>query len=153
MSVNAPQEITYHKQTRVLDVAWSEQRYELPAELLRVYSPSAEVRGHSAEERKLQQGKKNVAITQIEAVGNYAIRLVFDDGHDTGIYAWDFLPRPGRTTRALLARLPGRAQSCKCLSPPTHTCWTMASSGLTTRHQQAEHFLYGLQCTERYTRP
>jgi len=91
MTVQAPKEITYRKQNRILEVAWSEARYELPAELLRVYSPSAEVRGHSAEERKLQQGKKDVAITQIEAVGNYAIRLTFDDGHDSGIYAWDFL--------------------------------------------------------------
>ena len=63
----------------------------LPAELLRVYSPSAEVRGHSESERVLQTGKKHVGITAIEPVGNYAIRIVFDDGHDTGIYSWAFL--------------------------------------------------------------
>ena len=64
---------------------------QIPAELLRVYSPSAEVRGHSQEERKLQTGKKYVGIKEIEPVGNYAIRLIFDDGHDSGLYAWEFL--------------------------------------------------------------
>ena len=66
-------------------------RSELSAELLRVYSPSAEVRGHSPEQKRLQTGKKQVAITAIEPVGNYGVRLTFDDGHDTGIYAWDYL--------------------------------------------------------------
>ena len=86
-----PGEITYHKIAHTLEIAWTDDRFELPAELLRVYSPSAEVRGHSAEERKLQTGKKNVGIKQLEAVGNYAIRIVFDDGHDSGIFSWDFL--------------------------------------------------------------
>ena len=89
--MNPPNEITYHKIAHTLEVAWQEERFTLPAELLRVYSPSAEVRGHSAEERKLQTGKKNVGIKQIEAVGNYAIRIVFDDTHDSGIYSWEFL--------------------------------------------------------------
>ena len=87
----APQKITYHKIAHTLEIAWQTQSFNLPAELLRVYSPSAEVRGHSAEERKLQTGKKNVGIRQLDAVGNYAIRIVFDDGHDTGIYSWEFL--------------------------------------------------------------
>ena len=86
-----PNEITYHKIAHTLEVAWPEARFALPAELLRVYSPSAEVRGHSADERKLQTGKKYVGIRQIEAVGNYAVRIVFDDGHDSGIFSWDFL--------------------------------------------------------------
>jgi len=86
-----PQEITYHKIAHTLEIAWREERFNLPAELLRVYSPSAEVRGHSAEERKLQTGKKHVGVRQLEAVGNYAIRIVFDDGHDSGIYSWEFL--------------------------------------------------------------
>ena len=89
--MSAPKEITYHKIAHTLTVAWADASYDLPAELLRVYSPSAEVRGHSAEERKLQTGKKNVGIRGIEPVGNYAIRLVFDDGHDTGIFAWEYL--------------------------------------------------------------
>ncbi len=89
--MQAPQEITYHKIAHTLEVGWSDQRFQLPAELLRVYSPSAEVRGHSPDERKLQTGKKNVGVRQIEAIGNYAIRIVFDDGHDSGIYSWEFL--------------------------------------------------------------
>ncbi len=91
----APQEITYHKIAHTLEIAWQDKTFNLPAELLRVYSPSAEVRGHSAEERKLQTGKKNVGIRKIEAVGNYAIRIVFDDGHDSGLYAWEFLHELG----------------------------------------------------------
>ena len=87
----APNKITYHKIAHTLEIAWLEQNFNLPAELLRVYSPSAEVRGHSAEERKLQTGKKNVGIRQLDAVGNYAIRIVFDDGHDSGLYSWEFL--------------------------------------------------------------
>ena len=67
------------------------QRFELTCELLRVYSPSAEVRGHSPDQAVLQVGKENVSITNIEAVGNYAIKLIFDDGHDTGLYTWDYL--------------------------------------------------------------
>ncbi|MEQ8857066.1 MAG: DUF971 domain-containing protein [Pseudomonadales bacterium] len=89
--MQAPRRINYHRKSRVLEVEFAESRYELPAELLRVFSPSAEVRGHSADERRLQTGKKYVAITGVEPVGNYAIRLVFDDGHDSGLYAWEFL--------------------------------------------------------------
>jgi len=89
--VNRPQKITYRKKSRLLAVDFGDHQVELPAEILRVYSPSAEVRGHAASERKLQTGKKYVAITQIEPVGNYAVRLVFDDGHDSGLYGWDLL--------------------------------------------------------------
>ena len=67
----------------------------LPAELLRVYSPSAEVRGHGAGERILQTGKKYVALTNVEPVGRYALRLIFDDGHDSGLYTWGFLRELG----------------------------------------------------------
>ena len=87
-----PTGITYHKTSKTLELAYSgRQSATLAAELLRVYSPSAEVRGHSDSERVLQTGKKHVGIDSIEAVGNYAIRIVFDDGHDTGIYSWAFL--------------------------------------------------------------
>ena len=89
--MQAPDAITYHKIAHTLEVRWGDQAVTIPAELLRVYSPSAEVRGHSSEERKLQTGKKHVGARQIEAVGNYAIRITFDDGHDSGIYSWDFL--------------------------------------------------------------
>ncbi|MCZ6710803.1 MAG: DUF971 domain-containing protein [Gammaproteobacteria bacterium] len=90
-SITRPKEITYHKRSKVLELAFADSSLEIPAELLRVYSPSAEVRGHSADERKLQTGKKHVSISSIEPVGNYAIRIVFDDGHDTGLYGWEFL--------------------------------------------------------------
>ena len=91
MTTPAPNEIIYHKIAHALEVVCPKTRYQLPAELLRVYSPSAEVRGHSSQERTLQTGKRHVGITQIEAVGNYAIRIVFNDGHDSGIYAWEYL--------------------------------------------------------------
>ena len=95
MNRNAPEEIVYHKIGHTLEIAWPDARFDLPAELLRVYSPSAEVRGHSEQERVLQTGKKNVGIKAIEAIGNYAIRITFDDGHDSGIYAWDYLYQLG----------------------------------------------------------
>ena len=86
-----PQSITYRKGPRLLRLEFADAAAELPAELLRVYSPSAEVRGHGTDDRRLQTGKKQVRISAIEAVGNYGIRLQFDDGHDTGIYAWSYL--------------------------------------------------------------
>ena len=85
-----PSKITYRKRSKTLALRYGEKEAELSAELLRVLSPSAEVRGHG-EGKRLQTGKKHVAITSIEPVGNYGIRLTFDDGHDTGIYAWDYL--------------------------------------------------------------
>ena len=90
-AVNRPRRITYRRKSRVLEVEFDGGTVELPAELLRVYSPSAEVRGHSADERRLQTGKKYVQISRIEPVGNYAVRLIFDDGHDSGLYGWEFL--------------------------------------------------------------
>ncbi|MEM7220321.1 MAG: DUF971 domain-containing protein [Pseudomonadota bacterium] len=87
----APTDIVYHRRSRELEVVFADASIRLSAEYLRVYSPSAEVRGHGPEERKLVTGKKHVAISGIEAVGNYAIRITFDDGHDTGLYAWEYL--------------------------------------------------------------
>lgn len=86
-----PGQINYHTKSRRLDLVFESGTCSLPAELLRVYSPSAEVRGHSDAERVLQTGKKHVSIKAIEPVGNYAIRIVFDDGHDSGIFGWDYL--------------------------------------------------------------
>lgn len=87
-----PTSIVYHSGSKTLEVGYgSGAPVLLAAELLRVYSPSAEVRGHSESERVVQTGKKHVGIERIEAVGNYAIRIVFDDGHDTGIYSWAYL--------------------------------------------------------------
>ena len=85
-------EITYHRNARSLEVAFDDgRRFHLPAEYLRVYSPSAEVRGHGPGQEVLQTGKEGVGIDSIEPVGNYAVRLCFDDGHDTGIYSWELL--------------------------------------------------------------
>ena len=91
-STPIPTEIKLHKQSRVLEVAFDDgKRFELPCEYLRVYSPSAEVRGHGPGQETLQVGKKDVEITAIEPVGQYAVVLVFSDGHDSGIYSWDYL--------------------------------------------------------------
>ena len=88
----APTEIVLHQKSRVLEVPFSDgKRFRLPCELLRVYSPSAEVRGHGPGQEVLQAGKKDVEITELEPVGAYAVRPVFSDGHDTGIYSWDYL--------------------------------------------------------------
>ena len=87
-----PTEIKLHQKSRVLEIAYGDGKaFQLPCEFLRVYSPSAEVRGHGPGQEVLQVGKKNVEITKIEPVGSYAIQLAFSDGHDTGIYSWDLL--------------------------------------------------------------
>jgi DUF971 family protein len=91
-STPIPTEIKLHKQSRILEVAFNDgKRFNLPCEYLRVYSPSAEVRGHGPGQETLQVGKKDVEITNIEPVGQYAVVLVFSDGHDSGIYSWDYL--------------------------------------------------------------
>ncbi|ADL56889.1 gamma-butyrobetaine hydroxylase-like domain-containing protein [Gallionella capsiferriformans] len=92
-----PTEITLHQQSRVLELAFDNgARYRLPFEFLRVFSPSAEVRGHGPGQEVLQTGKKNVMLTGIEPVGQYALKLIFDDGHDTGLYTWDYLHELGK---------------------------------------------------------
>ena len=94
MDAAAPQptEIKLHRQSRALEISFADGRtFTLPCEFLRVYSPSAEVRGHGPGQEVLQVGKKLVEITQIEPVGSYAVQLTFSDGHDTGIYSWDTL--------------------------------------------------------------
>jgi DUF971 family protein len=86
-----------HQQSRVLEVSFEDgSEFQLPCEYLRVFSPSAEVRGHGPGQGTLQIGKEQVNIVDIEAVGNYAVRLVFDDGHNTGLYTWDYLHQLGR---------------------------------------------------------
>lgn len=87
-----PLEIKLKQRSRKLAIGFDDGAcFELSCELLRVYSPSAEVKGHSAQGRVLQVGKEAVNITAIEPVGNYAVKLVFDDGHSTGLYSWDYL--------------------------------------------------------------
>jgi DUF971 family protein len=87
-----PTEITLHQQSRILEIRFDDgERFELPCEILRVYSPSAEVKGHGPGQGVLPIGKEGVDITAIEPVGNYAVKLIFDDGHATGIYSWGYL--------------------------------------------------------------
>ena len=87
-----PSEIKLHQKSRVLELAYEDgTRFELPCEYLRVYSPSAEVRGHGPGQEVLQVGKEFVEIEDIEPVGNYAVKLKFSDGHDSGIYSWETL--------------------------------------------------------------
>ena len=91
-TVASPTEIKLHQKSRVLEIAFGDgKRFALPFEFLRVYSPSAEVRGHGPGQEVLQVGKKDVDITAIEPVGSYAVQLVFSDGHDSGLYSWDTL--------------------------------------------------------------
>ena len=92
-----PTEISLHRKSRVLEVAFDDgSRFNLPCEYLRVCSPSAEVRGHGPGQETLQVGKESVNIVEVEPVGNYAVCLHFDDGHDTGIYSWETLYDLGR---------------------------------------------------------
>ena len=97
-----PTELRLDKDKRVLSVTFDDGlSFALPAELLRVLSPSAEVQGHSEAQRVTVAGKKNVGIVRLEPVGNYAVRIVFDDGHDTGLFVWEYLRELGenRETR------------------------------------------------------
>jgi DUF971 family protein len=92
-----PSELRLSQDKRTLTVAFDDgERFALPAEYLRVESPSAEVQGHSPEQKITVTGKQAVTITAIEPVGNYAVRLIFDDGHSTGLYTWDYLYELGR---------------------------------------------------------
>lgn len=97
MPTPQPTDIKVRTQSRVLEVRFDDASvYELPFEYLRVFSPSAEVKGHGGGEGILQTGKENVGIGSVEPVGNYALRLLFDDGHNTGLYSWTFLYQLGR---------------------------------------------------------
>ncbi|MDP6183822.1 MAG: DUF971 domain-containing protein [Gammaproteobacteria bacterium] len=92
MATRTPTSIVLHQQSRVLEIEFDDDScFTLPCQFLRVYSPSAEVRGHGPGEETLPTGKENVGIKAVEPVGNYAVKLEFDDGHDTGLYSWDYL--------------------------------------------------------------
>jgi DUF971 family protein len=91
-STPRPTDIRLHQVSRKLEIAFDDgSNFQLPCEFLRVYSPSAEVRGHGAGQEVLQVGKEDVNIVGIEPVGQYALKLTFSDGHDTGLYSWDYL--------------------------------------------------------------
>jgi DUF971 family protein len=125
-----PTAITLHQASRVLEIAWDDgSAFRLPFEFLRVYSPSAEVRGHGPGQEVLQTGKREVEITALEAVGHYAIRPQFSDGHASGIFSWDYLHEIGSQQEALWrdyeARLAAAGASRDVASPstpPAHAC-------------------------------
>ena len=100
--MTTPTEITLHQQSRQLGITFDDgAHYRLPFEFLRVYSPSAEVRGHGVGQETLQVGKKEVNVLNIEPVGSYAIKIVFDDGHDSGLYTWEYLHKLGQNQDAM----------------------------------------------------
>jgi DUF971 family protein len=104
-SAPVPTEIKLHQKSRRLELTFADgMRFELPCEFLRVYSPSAEVRGHGPGQEVLQTGKREVTITGIEPVGTYAVQLQFSDGHDTGLYSWDLLYDYGRNQAQMWAQ-------------------------------------------------
>ncbi len=105
MSTPVPTDIKLHQRSHTLEVSFDDGRvFNLPCEFLRVYSPSAEVRGHGIGQEVLQLDKEGVNIIAIEPVGNYAVKLFFDDGHNSGIYSWDVLYRLGSQQEVLWQR-------------------------------------------------
>lgn len=112
----APTEIKLHQKSRILEIAFADgERFELPYEYLRVFTPSAEARGHGPGQETLQVGKRDVSIERVEPVGNYAIKPVFSDGHDSGLYSWDMLYNLGKHReelwQAYLERLEAEGKS------------------------------------------
>jgi DUF971 family protein len=114
-----PTEIILHQQSRLLEVRFEDGVHaHLTHELLRVYSPSAEVRGHGVGQEVLQVGKRDVFITQVEPIGNYAVKLVFSDGHDSGLYSWDYLHLLARAHEALWAEYLRRLEEAQASRDP-----------------------------------
>jgi DUF971 family protein len=107
-----PQSLTLHGRSRVLEVSFSDgAHFRIPFELMRVCSPSAEVQGHGPGQERLQTGKRDVGIESLEPVGNYAVRPVFSDGHDSGLFSWDYLYHLGSQQEALWADYERRLQA------------------------------------------
>jgi len=107
-----PQALTVHAQSRVLEISFSDgASFRIPFELLRVYSPSAEVQGHGEGQEVLQTGKRTVTLQSLEPVGNYAVQPTFSDGHDTGIFSWNYLYYLGAQEAALWAQYEARLQA------------------------------------------
>ena len=100
----APQDITVHGASRVLEISFADgAHFRIPFELMRVYSPSAEVQGHGPGQEVLQTGKRDVTLVDLEPVGNYAIKPIFSDGHDRGLFSWDYLYHLGSQQNQLWA--------------------------------------------------
>ena len=108
----APTMLTVHQTSRVLEVAFDDgAQFRIPFELMRVYSPSAEVQGHGPGQEVLQTGKRDVVVTDIAAVGHYAVQPRFSDGHDTGIFSWDYLYRLGADQAEMWQRYESRLRT------------------------------------------
>jgi len=115
-----PTEIKLHQASRVFEIAFADgRRFRLSYEFLRVHSPSAEVRGHGPGQETLQTGKRNVTISEVEPVGHYAVRPTFSDGHDTGIYSWDYLYDLGERQDELWRRYLERLDAAGASRDPT----------------------------------
>jgi DUF971 family protein len=131
LTANSPQptSITVHQQSRVLEVGFGDgAQFRIPFELMRVYSPSAEVQGHGPGQEVLQTGKREVGLTALAPVGNYAVQPSFSDGHDTGIFSWDYLYFLGsqeadlwRQYEARLAQA-GQSRDAEMVAPPAAGC-------------------------------
>src|SRR5215212_6075257 len=107
-----PVSMTVHGRSRVLEVAFSDgAHFRIPFELMRIYSPSAEVQGHGPGQEVLQTGKRDVELTELEPVGNYAVQPSFSDGHDTGIFSWDYLYFLGSQQDELWRKYEGRLKA------------------------------------------
>jgi DUF971 family protein len=119
MAIPNPTEIKLHQASKKLEIAFSDgARFELPFEFLRVYSPSAEVRGHGPGEEVLQVGKRDVLINNVEPVGLYALNFQFSDGHDSGIYSWEYLYQLGQNYDALWAEYLRRMEAAGASRDP-----------------------------------
>lgn len=117
-----PTEIKLHQKSRILELVFpDDERFELSYEFLRVFTPSAEARGHGPGQEVLQVGKREVGIERIEAVGNYAIRPIFSDGHDSGLYSWDVLYELGRHREELWTHYLARLASAGASREPGQT--------------------------------
>jgi len=121
MTTHHPSDITLHQQSRTLEIAFSDgASFELPCEYLRVYSPSAEVRGHSGGMLNLVTGKQHVNIQNMIPIGQYAIKIFFDDGHKSGLYDWDYLYKLGENHEELWEEYLKRCQSSEQKPNPSN---------------------------------
>ena len=117
-----PTEIKAHQKSRQLEIHFDNgTQFLLPYEFLRVFSPSAEVRGHAPGQEKIQAGKREVTVERVEGVGNYAIKLVFSDGHDSGIYSWDCLYDLGQRQEALWQQYLSQLEAAGLSRDPDNT--------------------------------
>ena len=119
--IEQPTEITLHQQSRAIEIAFADgARYHLPYEFLRVYSPSAEVRGHGPGQEVLQVGKQDVNVLGVEPVGSYAMKIEFNDGHDSGLYTWEYLRHLGKNQNELWQEYLHRMQESGASRQPHH---------------------------------